>query len=77
MNDKYREASFFQRFSNHPASVGESYFEHMRFACWFSLQLLVAGGAALVHAIIPPLFEHTAGNRVRRLFNTIEKRDSH
>ena len=69
------KTGFFRLFRDHPASVGETYFGHMRFAGWFASRLLLAGGAALVHAIIPPLFEHTSGNQVRLLFNTIERRD--
>jgi len=47
-------------FVDHPQSVEESYFQHMAFAGWFAARLLAAGGAALVHALIPCLFEKTA-----------------
>ena len=56
----------FQRiFIDHPGSVDETYFEHMRFAGWFASRLLAAGGAALVHAIIPCLFEKTASQMIK------------
>ena len=48
--------AFTRIFTDHPQSVGETYFEHMRFAGWFAARLLMAGGAALVHAVIPCLF---------------------
>ncbi len=54
-------------FLDHPSSVDETYFEHMRFAGSFAFWLLVAGTAALVHALIPAACEKTASNIVRRL----------
>jgi len=51
-------------FVNHPRSVDETYFEHMRFAGWFASRLFAAGGAALVHAFVPCLFEKTAGRMI-------------
>ncbi|NMG40468.1 hypothetical protein GRZ55_14565 [Chelativorans sp. ZYF759] len=61
-------------FTAHPQTVGESYFEHMRFALWFSSRLLVAGGAALVHALLPFLCETTASRIIRELHQRIEGR---
>lgn len=61
-------------FNEHPQSVDETYFQHMQFAGSFSIRLLLAGLAAMVHAILPFLFEKTAGNIVRDLFNKIHDR---
>ena len=61
-------------FVQHPQTVDETYFEHMRFAGWFALKLLAAGTAALVHAVIPALFEHTAGKIIRQLHQRMENR---
>lgn len=47
-------------FTAHPASVGESYLEHMRFACRFGCRMLVGGAAAVVHSVFPFLFITTA-----------------
>lgn len=58
---------FVRGFQSHPASVNESYFGHMRFALGFAGTLFAAGGAALIHAIIPPLFETTASDRIKTL----------
>ncbi|MCG6904918.1 MAG: DUF6356 family protein [Rhodobacter sp.] len=55
-------------FLSHPASVDETYGEHARFAAGFSLQLFAAAGAALVHAVIPCLFEKTASRIIARLY---------
>lgn len=65
----------FQRiFVDHPESVDETYFEHMRFAGWFASRLLLAGGAALVHAVIPCLFEKTASGMIREMHARISTR---
>ncbi|MBT8413225.1 MAG: hypothetical protein KJO30_02745 [Boseongicola sp.] len=55
-------------FFDHPASVDESYGEHARFAFGFSMKLFAAAGAALVHAIIPCLFEKTASRIIADLY---------
>lgn len=61
-------------FTDHPSSVDETYFEHMRFAGWFSGTLFLAALAALVHAILPFLFEKTAGRMVASLYERTHKR---
>lgn len=55
-------------FLNHPAKVNETFFEHMAFAGKFSGMLFLAGGAALVHAFIPCLFEKTASKVIAELY---------
>lgn len=58
---------FIAKFRSHPASVGETYFGHMAFALRFACLLIAAGCAALIHALVPPMFETTAGRIVRGL----------
>jgi len=55
-------------FLNHPRSVDESYLQHMAFAGRFSIMLILASGAALIHAFIPCLFEKTASRMVAVLY---------
>lgn len=55
-------------FLDHPDSVDETYLEHMHFAGRFAALLLAAGAAAMVHALLPCLFEKTASGIVRRLY---------
>ncbi|WP_299756756.1 DUF6356 family protein [uncultured Boseongicola sp.] len=55
-------------FFDHPASIDESYGEHARFALGFSVKLFVAAGAALVHSLIPCLFEKTASRIIGDLY---------
>lgn len=66
--------SFLAAFRDHPASVGESYFEHMKFALTFAGTLLVACICAIIHAFIPPLFETTASKMVARLYERTHNR---
>ncbi len=51
-------------FTDHPASVGESYFEHMRFAARFAARLFAAAGAASVHAVLRLWFDKTASRLI-------------
>ena len=61
-------------FLDHPATVDETYFGHMRFALGFGFWLAVAAGAALVHALVPALCETTASRIVKRLHARIMAR---
>jgi hypothetical protein len=47
-------------FTAHPASVGETYLQHMRFAFRFGSRMLTGGIAALIHSVFPFLFVTTA-----------------
>ena len=61
-------------FVDHPTSVDETYFEHLRFAAWFAYRLTGAAAAALIHALIPALCETTASGTIRQLHARIEGR---
>ena len=58
----------------HPASVDETYFQHMRFALRFAGTLFLAALAALIHAIIPCLCERTASIKINELHNRMHNR---
>ncbi|MCB2136087.1 MAG: hypothetical protein KDE08_09120 [Rhodobacteraceae bacterium] len=55
-------------FLDHPRSVDETYLQHAAFASRFSLALFGAACAALVHAVLPFMFERTASRTVARLY---------
>lgn len=61
-------------FLDHPATVDETYFQHMRFAFSFAFWLGAAATAALIHAFIPALCETTASRILKRLNARIESR---
>lgn len=63
-----------QLFLSHPASVGESYREHMRTAFSFALPLAKATGAACIHAFLPFLFTTTASRTVKQLHERMTSR---
>ena len=55
-------------FLNHPRAVEESYGEHAIFAGRFAAQLFIAAVCALIHALIPGVFEKTASKFVALLY---------
>ena len=70
-----RQRSLFSTlFTEHPASVGETYWQHMAFAFRFAAALFVAGGAAVVHAVFPALCESTASRKIKELHAIMEAR---
>lgn len=76
-NSDRRSSALGRLFLDHPATVNESYFQHMRFAFGFAFWLAVAAGAALIHALIPALCETTASRILRRLHDRITRRHAH
>lgn len=54
-------------FTEHPASVGETYTEHMARAACFGVRMIGAGIACLVHALLPFLFERTGSAAIAEL----------
>ncbi|HEX4635417.1 MAG TPA: DUF6356 family protein [Rhizomicrobium sp.] len=65
---------FRRLFLSHPRQAGETYFQHQRVALSFALPLLGAGLAAIVHALVPGMFERTAGDMIRKLHARLEGR---
>mgnify|MGYP000270509785 FL=1 len=55
-------------FTEHPASVNETYGEHFMVASGFGVTLLVAGCACLLHGIFPFMFGRTGSNAVTGLY---------
>lgn len=61
-------------FIDHPDSVDETYGEHFLFAARFSGLLFLAAFMALVHALIPCLFEKSASRIVLGLSGKVANR---
>lgn len=59
---------FDKLFLDHPRTVDETYFEHLRVAGYFGVTMLAAGLACLVHALIPGAFTKTGSKAVRHLY---------
>jgi hypothetical protein len=54
-------------FTAHPATVGETYGEHLRSALGFSFTMICGGLACLVHGVFPFLFTNTGSSKIRSL----------
>jgi Family of unknown function (DUF6356) len=54
-------------FTAHPASVGESYGEHLVTATSFGSRMVLAGIACMLHGLLPFLFVRTGSRAVSEL----------
>jgi hypothetical protein len=54
-------------FTEHPESVGETYFEHVGVALSFSLKMFFGAMVCLVHAVLPFLFVKTGSEVITEL----------
>ena len=54
-------------FTEHPESVGETYWQHLGMALSFSAKLLAAAFCCAVHAIFPFAFEKTGSCMITEL----------
>jgi hypothetical protein len=54
-------------FTGHPATVGETYFGHLRQALGFSIRMFAAALACFVHALLPFLFVRTGSSCIETL----------
>lgn len=55
-------------FTEHPASVGETYWQHMAASLSFALPMLLAALAALIHSVLPFLCVTTGSDIIARLY---------
>jgi hypothetical protein len=61
-------------FTEHPATVGETYGQHFVVAMGFGLRMIGAGAASMVHACLPFLFVRTGSTNVARLHAVMSAR---
>ena len=54
-------------FTEHPASVGESYGEHLFRAVCFGTRMMGAGLACVLHGVLPFLFVRTGSRTISEL----------
>ncbi len=54
-------------FTEHPASVGETYVEHMGVAASFGWRMFIASLACFVHAVLPFAFMRTGSKAIAEL----------
>jgi len=60
-------------FTEHPRSLGLSWYQHGTGALKIGAKLIGAGCAALVHGLVPGLFTDTAGRTVTETYHYIQK----
>ncbi|MEM1402064.1 MAG: DUF6356 family protein [Pseudomonadota bacterium] len=61
--------NFTRLFTAHPETVGETYFQHMGSALYFSCCMLLAGTACLLHGVLPFVFSSTGKDTISHLYD--------
>jgi hypothetical protein len=61
-------------FREHPRSLGMSWASHGVGAVKIGAELIGAGCAAMIHAVVPGVFTDTAGRTVARIYDHIQAR---
>lgn len=59
--------NIWRAFTEHPASVGESYVGHFMQATGFGLRMIFAGIACVLHGLFPFLFVTTGSDAMKAL----------
>jgi Family of unknown function (DUF6356) len=58
----------FQRlFTEHPASVNETYLQHLRSAMGFGIAMVLSGIACMIHGLLPAAFVTRGSDTIREL----------
>jgi hypothetical protein len=57
----------FRAFTEHPESVGETYFEHMASASGFAATMAAGAAACFLHGIFPFAFQKSGSRRIVEL----------
>ncbi len=58
---------FKRMFLDHPTSLGETYFEHQRYALSFAASMFFGAAACFLHGLIPAACKTTGSRTVMRL----------
>ena len=54
-------------FTEHPESVGETYWEHLAHASAFGVRMVFGGFACMLHGLLPFLFIKTGSKQIETL----------
>lgn len=60
--------------TDHPGSVGETYFQHLLFATRFGAGMVLGGLACCLHGVLPFLFPTTGSRTVLALHERLRSR---
>jgi hypothetical protein len=61
-------------FTEHPNSIGESYWVHLGVAGGFGCRMIVAGVACFAHALLPFVFKNTGSKMICCLHDEMKTR---
>lgn len=61
-------------FTNHPNSIGETYFQHFLKSMSFGIKLIFIGFRAFIHAVLPWCYEYSVSDYVYKLNQTLQNR---
>jgi hypothetical protein len=64
-------------FTEHPASVDETYGEHFAMATGFGLRMILGGFACLIHGLLPFLFVRTGSLQISTLHERMVTKRNH
>ncbi|WBY16289.1 DUF6356 family protein [Erythrobacteraceae bacterium WH01K] len=56
-----------RKFTQHPHSVGETYWQHLAHASGFGLRMMAGGVACMLHGLLPFLFVKTGSRQIETL----------
>ncbi|HEY1144041.1 MAG TPA: DUF6356 family protein [Sphingomicrobium sp.] len=76
MAAEQHKTAFENLFTDHPRSLGMTWSSHGSGAVRIGAELIGAGTACIIHAIVPGWFTETAGRTVMRLHDHMVKRKS-
>ena len=61
-------------FTKHLCTIGETYFQHFKFAAKFGSLMVIGGLACILHAIFPFIFENTGSNFLLKMMTNFINR---
>jgi len=64
-------------FTEHPASVGETYLEHLCTATSFSARMMLGAAACFLHALLPFAFRRTGSTCIQQLHDRMVMNRNH
>lgn len=70
-NARMARMKILSMFTEHPATVGETYWQHLRSAMSFAWAFATTAVAVAVHALVPCLFVRTGREAIERLHRQI------
>ncbi len=58
-------------FTEHPSSIGETYWQHLLHASAFAFRMIASGAACLLHAFLPFVFVNRASDAIIELHRSM------